>query len=53
MPSDEVGVLGIAAQLVDERLVDLDHVDGELAQVRERRVTGSEVIDRERDTRAA
>jgi hypothetical protein len=38
---------------VDEGLVDLDEIDGKVGQVAERRVPGSEVIDREADAEAS
>ena len=36
----------------DERAVDLEDVDRELAQVAQRRVAGAEVVDREPDAEA-
>ena len=45
---DRRGAL-VAAQAQDERPVDLEHVDREAVQVRERRVAGAEVVERERD----
>jgi hypothetical protein len=39
----------VLADLVDKGLVDLDLVDGETLQVRQRRVAGAEVVDRECD----
>ncbi len=41
----ELGVAALADDAVDERLVDLDDVHVEAAQVRERRVAGAEVVD--------
>ena len=40
------------ASVGDERAVDLERVDRELAQIRERAVAGAEVVDRERARRA-
>ena len=42
---DEGGGIGRTAHLRHERAVDLEHVDGELAEVGERRVAGAEVVD--------
>ena len=42
-----------AWQLLDERAVDLDLVDGEVLQVRQRGVAGAEVVDRHADAEAA
>ena len=39
--------LGRFADAGDERTIDLQHVDREPAQVRERRVAGAEVVDRD------
>jgi hypothetical protein len=41
-----------AAQPVHERLGDLEHVDRQLLEVTQRRVTGAEVVDRQRLRRA-
>src|SRR5690606_26076887 len=38
------GVVGARPEAVDEGPVDLEHVDGEPPQVRERRVAGAEVV---------
>ena len=38
-----------SVEFIDERPVDLHGVDGEPAQVGERRVAGAEVVDRELD----
>ncbi len=40
---DEVVVVGV--EIVDERLVDLDAVERQVAHVGERRVAGAEVVD--------
>ena len=49
--ADEVGgdrrVLGVVLDALDERAVDLDHVDREAAQLAERREAGAEVVDRD------
>src|SRR5207237_8748195 len=37
-------------ETVDEALVDLQHANGEMAEVVERGVAGAEVVDRELDT---
>ena len=48
---DEVGgdrrVLRVVLDALDERAVDLDHVDREAAQLLERREAGAEVVDRD------
>ena len=41
----DVGRRGI--EVIDERLVEFQHVDRELLEVRERRVAGTEVVDRD------
>ena len=43
---DEYPVGWIGGQVLDERAVDLDLVDGKRAQVAERRIAGAEVVDR-------
>src|SRR4051794_32361860 len=49
--TDDRGVLGVAADLADERAVDLQEVDlGDLAQMPERREADAEVVDREPHT---
>ena len=49
--ADEVGrdrgVLGVVLDALDERAVDLDHVDREAPQLAERREAGAEVVDRD------
>ena len=45
-------VVPVEAQVVDERLVDLDHVDGQVLQIAQRRVARAEVVDGDPDTRA-
>jgi hypothetical protein len=45
----ELRALARRAEVLDERAVDLDRVDGQVAQVGERRVAGAEVVDREPD----
>ena len=47
--ADERARLGRVADRAHERAVDLEDVDGELPQVRERRVAGSEVVDGDAD----
>jgi len=42
-------VLGVATQAGDERVVDLEDVDGETPEVGQRRVAGAEVVDRDLD----
>src|SRR4029079_3884424 len=44
---DDRGVLGVLAQPVDERPVDLQHVDREPLEVAQGGVTGAEVVDGE------
>ena len=44
---------GPREDVVHERAVDLEHVDRELLEVRERRVAGAEVVDREPDAEVA
>ena len=46
---DERGVVGVGAEPVDERSVDLHGVDREPLEVAERRVAGAEVVDRQVD----
>ena len=41
------GVVRVCGDLVQERLVDFEHVDRKMAQVTETRVTGAEVVDRQ------
>ena len=50
---DDRRVLGVDAQAVDERAVDLDRLDREPLQVGERRVAGAEVVDGEVQAEAA
>ena len=45
----EHGAVGMRVDAVDEALVDLQHVDRELLQVRQRRVPRAEVIERDAD----
>ena len=42
---DEGGRVGASVHLGHERAVDLEHVDGELAQVGQRGIAGAEVVD--------
>ena len=42
---DDGRIVGIMAQVLDERAVDLQRVDGEALQVRQARVAGAEVVD--------
>ena len=46
---DDRDVVAVGVELGRERAVDLHRVDGEAAQVAERRVAGAEVVDREAD----
>ncbi|MEO5843041.1 MAG: ABC transporter permease, partial [Acidimicrobiales bacterium] len=46
---DDRRCLVIVLELADERPVDLDRVDGKVAQVADRRVTGAEVVDGDLD----
>ena len=41
------GAVGALADALHERAVDLEHLDGQALEVRERRVPGAEVVDRE------
>ena len=50
---DDGRVARVTAQPVDEGLVDLQHVDGEAAEVAERRVAGAEIVDDELDAERA
>ena len=50
---DDRLVLAVAAEAGDERAVDLEHLDREPAQVRQRRVPRAEVVDREVDAERA
>ena len=43
------GAIGMRVDAVDEALVDLQHVDRELLQVRQRRVPRAEVVERDAD----
>ena len=45
--------VGQGAQADDERAVDLDRVEGQVAQVRERRVAGPEVVEDQPDAQSA
>ena len=47
---DDRDVLLVVGKPAHERPVDLDAVDGQAAQVLERRVAGAEVVDRDPDT---
>ena len=49
MPSTSARCWVDVAIVVDERLVDLQHVDRHVAQVAQRRVAGAEVVDRDPD----
>ena len=40
------GCVDLAGEAAHERLVDLDHVNGQVTKDRERRVTGPEVVER-------
>jgi len=51
--ADDRRVVGIVDHPEHERHVDLDLVDRKLLQVRERRVAGSEVVDRDLDPEGA
>src|SRR6476659_7787822 len=48
---DEVGgnrrVLGVVGGTLNKRVVDLDHVDREMAELTQRGETGAEVVDRD------
>ena len=48
-PAHELLLARILVDPVDERTVDLENVDREVAQMRERRVAGAEVVDRDPD----
>ena len=41
------GVIAVFGDVMDERLVDLDPVDGESFQVTEGRIAGAEIVDRD------
>jgi len=47
--ADDGGARWIGADLVDERLIDLQHVDRKLPQIAQVRVPGSEIVDRHLD----
>src|SRR5450756_257412 len=47
--ADDGAGVALVAEIADERLVDLDLIEGELAQVVERGVAGAEVVERQAD----
>src|SRR6185369_5529268 len=50
---DDAGVLRLAAEPADERAVDLQRLDREALEVRQRRVSGPEVVDAQTHALAA
>src|SRR6266568_5586575 len=46
-------IAALSRDIDDEAAIDLDRVDGELLEVRERRLSGPEVVDGDRDSHLA
>ncbi|MNI85384.1 hypothetical protein D3C73_1423710 [compost metagenome] len=50
---DNLHVLAGLGDVLDERAIDLQRVQGQASQVCQGRVTGAEVVDRQRNTNCA
>ena len=50
---DDDGVALVLDEPQHERLVDLDLIDGQTVETRQRRLAGAEVVDGDRDSHAA